>query len=251
MRLARAVALTALLSLIAVPSAGAQLPVGEADGVRIFRVKGALVVKFTPRAEKLRRLVAGRVVSVMCTDFPPEMRSFGSLSIGTGGASYRMPKRGRTLRTGDRTRPLDYCRVALVRRRRSNQRIVSVPLTQVGAVYLDEEEKAGQLLELLLLAGFAAERLKLTAYPTYTQLEQFALARPDGPSPEQFANAFAELASTADTPPAGKVGYYADGGERVVVAVVSASGRRLFIESEPDGILRSNVTGYIFGDQDY
>lgn len=250
MRLARAVALTALLSLVAVPSAGAQLPVGEADGVRIFRQHG-IVVKFTAQGEKLRRRVAGHRITVMCTDLPAVTESFGSYVISNGGGTYRMPKRGRALRTGDLTRSLDYCRVELVRRRRSDERIVSVPLTQVGAVYLDEEGKAAELLELLLFAGFAAERLRLEAYPTYPQLEQFIVSRPDGPSRQRFSNVLVGLASTSDTPPVGKLGYYADGRERVVVAVVSASGRRLFIESEPDSILRSNVTGYIFGDQDF
>jgi hypothetical protein len=33
-----------------------------------------------------------------------------------------------------------------------------------------------------------------------------------------------------------------------VVATVSASGRRLFIENEPDGVVRTNVAGYIFGE---
>jgi hypothetical protein len=34
----------------------------------------------------------------------------------------------------------------------------------------------------------------------------------------------------------------------VVVAIVSASGRRLFVEFEADGVLRTNVAGYIYGE---
>jgi hypothetical protein len=240
-----------MLALVAAPSAGAQLPVGEAGGVRILRERGALVVIFTPHAEKLRRRVAGRLVSVVCTDFPPDMDGFGTFVISSGGGCYRMPKRGRRLRTGDLTRPLDHCRVALVRRRqRSKEPIVAVPLTQVGAVYLDEEEKASELLQLLSLAGFAAERLELEAYPTYSQLVEFLAARPDGPSPGKISGELVALSSPSDTPPPGKLGYYSDGAERTVVAIVSRSGRRLFIEGEPDGVLRTNVSNFIFGDRD-
>jgi hypothetical protein len=251
MSLPRALGLIAMLSLVAAPSAGAQLPVGKADGVRILRQRGALVVTFTPRAEKLRRRVAGRLVSVMCTDLPPEMESFGSFVVSSGGASYRMPKRGRRLRTGDLTRGLDYCRVALVRRRpRSKEPIVAVPLTQFGAVYLDTEEKASELLRLLSVAGFAAERLELESYPTYSQLAEFLAARRDAPSPERFFGGLVALSSPSDTPPVGKLGYYSDGAERTAVAVVSRSGRRLFIEGEPDGVLRTNVGDFVFGDGD-
>jgi hypothetical protein len=251
MSLPRALVLIAVLSLVAAPSAAARLPVGEADGVRIFRVKGALVVKFTPRAEKLRRRVAGRLVSVICTNFPPDMQSFGPFVISSGGGTYRMPKRGRTLRTGDFTRRLDYCRVALVRGRpRSTQPIVAVPLTQFGAVYLDEEEKAMELLRLLSLAGFAAERLELEVLPTYARLVDFLRARPNGPSPDEISGGLVGLASLSDTPPVGKLGYYSDGAGRTVVAVVSRSGRRLFIEGEPDDVLRTNVQGFIYGDRD-
>jgi hypothetical protein len=48
------------------------------------------------------------------------------------------------------------------------------------------------------------------------------------------------------SPPHGKVGYWTDG-VRVVVAAVSATGRRLFVESERD-VIRTDVLGYLVGD---
>jgi hypothetical protein len=42
------------------PAAEAQLPVGEAEGVRIVRERGALVVVFTSRATGLYRRIAGK-----------------------------------------------------------------------------------------------------------------------------------------------------------------------------------------------
>ena len=49
------------------------------------------------------------------------------------------------------------------------------------------------------------------------------------------------LASPADTPPPGRIGYYSDGALHVAVVIVSGSGRRLFIELEPDDVLHTNV----------
>ena len=63
-----ALLLATALGALTAPAAGAKLPVGEADGVRIIRVKGAIVVVFTPQAAKLLRHVTGEQVSVYCTE---------------------------------------------------------------------------------------------------------------------------------------------------------------------------------------
>ena len=55
------------------------------------------------------------------------------------------------------------------------------------------------------------------------------------------------MVTPADTPPAGSIGYYGDGAERTAVVTLSTSGRRLFIETEPDDVLRTNLAQYIFG----
>ena len=79
----------------------------------------------------------------------------GLVGTGSGGSSYRVPKRRRSIDTGDLTRNIDFCRVwrpaHTVIRKRERQRvgrrlIVSIPLTQRGAVHLDELEKTGGLL---------------------------------------------------------------------------------------------------------
>jgi hypothetical protein len=66
---AAALLVAALLAVPATAGAQAPLPVGEADGVRIVRERGAIVVVFTSSAKKLWRRVAGRRVSVYCTEF--------------------------------------------------------------------------------------------------------------------------------------------------------------------------------------
>ena len=223
---------TALGALLA-PAAGAKLPVGEAEGVRIIRVKGAIVVVFTPQAAKLYRRVAGRRVSVFCT----EVTEDGSNS---GGVTQRAPKRRRPIRTGDLTRGLDYCRVSL---RGGRRVIVSIPLTQKGAVLLDEEKNARDLMILSIFAGVAADKLHVDGAPTTAQLLAFMADLPG----DVFEKTVVGLATPADTPPAGSIGYYGDGAERLAVVTLSASGRRLFIENEADDVLRTNLAQHIFG----
>jgi hypothetical protein len=238
------------LMLAASPaSAQGQLPVGQAEGVRVVRERGAIVVIFTARAEKLYKRIAGKLVEVSCTELPDDQGP-GLVSTSTGAVTLRAPPRRGRLRTGDLTRGMDYCRVSLPARtvtRKGNRRriakrvVVSVPLTQKGAVFLDEEEKASDLLGTLLLAGFVADELKLDVYPTHAQLiAEYPKA----------AKVIVALANPTDSPPAGVVGYYSDGQEHVVVAIMSASGRRLFVEHAADNVVSTNVGRYIFGDSD-
>ena len=58
-----------------------------------------------------------------------------------------------------------------------------------------------------------------------------------------------ELDAPGNSPPAGKIGFYSDGAAHVLVAALSASGRRLFIEYEGD-VLSTNVAGYMFSRPD-
>jgi hypothetical protein len=240
-------ALFLALAASSAPAAEAQLPVGGADGVRIVRERGAIVVVFTQRAARLYRQIAGKRVSVLCTEFDEN-------SVNVGGAPLRAPKRRRPLRTGDLTRGMDYCRVWLaartvkrkgVRQRRPRELIVSIPLTQRGAVFLDEQGKALDLDRLLFVAGLLAEERNTTNWPTATELferrELLERLPHQGLWPELMA-----LASPTDTPPEGAIGYYSDGQQHVAAVAVSALGRRLFVEYEAD-VLHTNVAGYIYG----
>jgi hypothetical protein len=248
-------AMVSVVMLAAAPSAGAQtvqLPVGEAHGVRIVRERGAIVVVFTPRAERLWRRVAGRRVSVFC-----EQRSgpdeFGIVTVDGGGTTFRAPRHGRRLRTGDLTTGMDICQVSLeprtvtrngVRRHHPRRLIVAIPLTQEGAVRLDERARAHALLALVSFAAADAGRRHLEGYPTPSELVAFVpvLTRP-------IKLSVVALSSPSDTPPGGSIGYYSDGAHHVAAVVLSASGRRLFLEFDADDIIRSNVVGYIYGDQ--
>src|SRR5918992_1655037 len=162
-------AVTAVLLALVLPSAGAAqtpLPVGEAKGVRMVREQGALVVVFTQRAEGLRRRVAGKLVTMVCTEFMED-------GIAEGEYTLRVPRRGRRINTGDLTRGIDYCSIyrtaRTVRRGGGRSRIpprlvVSIPLTQTGAVHLDEQAKARTLFVLIALAA-AVDQERDSGYP--------------------------------------------------------------------------------------
>ena len=244
----------AMLTVLALPAtASAQLPVGHADGVRIVREHGAIVVVFGPSATRLWRRVAGRRVSVFCEKGPdrdPDNPGF-SFSEG-GGTTFRAPERGRRLRTGDLTRGMDVCEVSLPPRtvRRNGGRrhyperlIVAIPLTQRGAVRLDERARAHALVTVLQIAAVLPRQKGSDRYATPAELVAYlpALGRP-------LELSVVELASPSDTPPAGSLGYYSDGAQHVAAVVLSASGRRLFFEADVDDVIRSNVIGYVYGD---
>jgi hypothetical protein len=144
---------------------------------------------------------------------------------------------------------MDYCRVWLaartvrlqgVRQRRPREVIVSIPLTQRGAVFLDEQGKALDLQRLLLFAGLLAEERKSGNWPTATELLDRLPGRIPGPR-------LVALANPTDTPSEGAIGYYSDGQRHVAAVIVSALGRRLFVEWEGD-VLHTNVAGYIYGE---
>jgi hypothetical protein len=227
--------------LLAPAAAQAQLPVGEADGVKVVREHGAIVVVFTAKADKLYKRIAGKRVIVSCTEILDDGANVGEITL------RARPHRSK-LKTGDLTRGMDYCRVWLAPRTIKRNKhtfhfgrrlIVSVPLTQQGAVFIDEESKVGDMLGIGAVAEAVEERQKLAGHPTFDQL---VAAYP------KVARVAIALAAPGDTPPAGKVGYYSDGAEHVALVTLSASGRRLFIEAAAGEVLSTNVAKYIFNE---
>jgi hypothetical protein len=175
-----------------------QLPVGESNGVQLVRQHGTLRFVFTERAEKLRRRIAGKRVTVSCTDLP-KVEHLIFNSTGGGGETLRMPRRGRVLRTGD--------------------------LSQA---------KTGLLVYILLAAGSLADERHVTTWPSVSELIEHL----DNPV------TIVALADPQDSPPPGPVGYYSDAQQHVAVAILSATGRRLFIEFETDDVIHTNTSFY-------
>ncbi len=234
--------IAAAVAVLSAPAAArADLPIGETDGVRVVREHGAIVVVFTAEADKLYKRIAGKRVLVSCTEILDD-------GAATGEVTLRARRHRSKLRTGDLTRGMDYCRVWLAPRTIKRKRhtthygkrlVVSIPLTQKGAVFIDEETKVRDMLKVGVIAGFLEEQEKLPGHATYEQLI--------GKFP-RLAKLVVKLASPGDTPPTGKVGYYSDGAEHVALVTVSASGRRLYIEAAADEVLNTNVAKYIFNE---
>jgi hypothetical protein len=233
------------LALLAPPAAQAQnpteLPVGQARGVRLVDTRGGFVLVFSHRSAKLRRRINSRYAWFECTHL-------GQVFSTSGGGNLDIPRRGRRVRTGIGVDDADFCRVFLrahtVKRRGRRHRVqrrvlLSIPLTQAGAVHLDEEAKAADLFKVALIAEVVQESQKLTGHPTYGQLV--------GRYP-RLAKLVVQLSAAGDAPPPGKVGYYSDGREHLALAILSASGRRLFVETSAGGVVTTNVAGHLFGD---
>jgi hypothetical protein len=231
------------LALLAPASAAAQteLPVGESHGVRLLSRHGGIVLVFTHRADKLFKRIAGKEIDISCTTFGDDFDSIG-------GGNVDVPRHRRRFATGDSSEGVDFCRLWLPARTTKHRRIVgerprrllvSIPVTQDGAVYLDEEAKTFSMVRASGVLAVVKEDLKLSGFPTYEQVVQ------DEPA---AAKLIVKLATPADSPPGGKIGYYSDGAEHVSLVTFSTSGRRLFMEADADEVLRTNVAKYLFGE---
>jgi hypothetical protein len=235
------------LALLIPSAASAQtpteLPVGESRGVRLVDDRGRLVLIFSPRAARLRERINSRYAWMLCTHL-------GETFSSSGGGNLDVPRRGRRVPTGFGIDDADYCRFFLrshtvergdSRRRVPRRVLFSIPLTQTGAVYLDEEAKTIRMLRISLVAAAVEEELELSGHATYAQLvERY-------PS---LARRVVGLSGPGEAPPPGRIGYYSDGREHVALAILSASGRRLFIEQSAGDVLKTNVAGHLFGDRD-
>jgi hypothetical protein len=93
-------------------------------------------------------------------------------------------------------------------------------------------------------AEFAAEDINMTGYPTPAELLEYL-----GKSAPGSLGAVVALATPSDTPAGKAVGYFSDCAQHAATVVVSASGRRLFVELEGD-VLHTNVARYLYGGLD-
>jgi hypothetical protein len=225
----RRIALVAItLVLLLVPSsASAQVQSPSNAGIHARLVNGTIVsMRFEPR---LHRQVAGRRVTLSCTRMPPATGP-GRNSVEIGEETFRLPKARRRVRrfVGP---GYDHCTIYLRRR----QQVVTFALNEQGAVHVDEQMRAVTLFIVLSVAGEGGELLT----PDEFRRTRFgrALVREQG---------LVTLASPSDTPPADAIGYYSDGAEHAAAVIVSAAGRRLFVEVDADDVLHTNVAQYLF-----
>jgi hypothetical protein len=237
--------LVTVLALALLVPAGAtaqtptKLPVGEAKGVRLVLDHGSIVLIFSDKARKLRKLANSRYAWIDCTEFGEPF------SLG-GGGNLDAPPRGRRVNTGIEGTGDDYCRFYLrahtVKHGNSRNHVprrilASIPITQEGAVYLDEEKGAIKLFRASLDIALVKDQLKLSGSPTY---DQVVAAYPGA------AKVLAPLATPDAAPPPKRVGYYSDGAEHTAFAILSTLGKRLFIEQSAGEVLTTNVSAHLF-----
>jgi hypothetical protein len=212
--------------------------------------KGSQVIVFGKRAAGLYKKIAGRRVIVACWHITEGGRDGGDNPV-------RAPKRGRTLKTGDGVRDWDYCRIwlpARVVKRGSGtthyprRLIVSIPLSQTGAVYLDEQATAMGLRVLLTWARSGDRLPSEGAYRTPADLIDWLKGALHVPWFWPGRHPIFALTAPDQTPPAGMVGYYSDGAEHAAAVTLSAAGRRLFFELDADDVLHTNVAGHVFAE---
>ena len=212
-----------LLAVALPATAAAATPIAP-PGVSAVRSHGVLKLHFGPRAAGVYRRLAGHRLQIGCETLPVENgdgTSSGGASLGPAG---RAPKRRGALDTGMRGRA-DYC---YVDRRRPHfwELVAVVPASAAGRTYLDEYQRVVELETALDLAGSppATTDHAVADYPRFL----IAMDGPDG------------------SPPAGdRVGYWSDG-SHVVLAILSAAGRRLFISQQGD-VFSTNVLRFLTG----
>ncbi|ADB53858.1 hypothetical protein [Conexibacter woesei] len=255
MRAARNIAVAAATLLLGgaqCATAAGKLPDGRSDGVRIVREGGRMAVVFDKRASAAYRQIAGRTVTISC------VKGLGGSYFdisGSRGSSDRVraARTRRPLRTRDLARGADFCRVALPERRGRDGRttvpaepVAAIPLTERGTIHLDEQAKAIAVYVLLEEAVDNDGGRSPSHFLPAPRL--FELLRRDDDAWASIE--LTELASPDDTPPAGALGYYSDGGRHAAAVVRSTNGRRLYHELGPDLAISSNVLGYVFSIDD-
>lgn len=241
----RALLIAAITLLVAPATSRAitpQLP-GEAQGVRIVRSGDRAAIVFTRRASGLWRRIAGKPIETSCTQLTPST-SAGILGEGTGGRAFRAPRSRRPLPIG-MTPASDYCAVSLRYERDrllTFDTVVVIPVTQAGAVALDEREKSSELIGLLALASGVGDEARPAVFASPKQMTRGVAAR----VLRQERLKVVPLSAATDTPPAGVIGYWSDGAQRAASVTLSSAGRRLYVELGPGEELRTNIARSIF-----
>jgi hypothetical protein len=187
-------------------------PLGPGDG-RVWiapRRRDVLAVRFSRRAA---RTVRGRRFRLSC----PRLSALGRFRMegsSTQSRAFRLRRGQRVVHARGSDVAADYCSLYV-----KGQALVDVPLTQEGARALDERATAQPIIGILgTLTDHYVDRL-----PTTSEIIE-----------DVGDSGTAALSSPDGTPPPGSVGVWGDGRAHLVVAAVSASGRRLFVELAGD-----------------
>ena len=242
----RSVALAAsvLAVLVAAAPAGAATAPSDApapafpeSGLRIVGDRHGAILRFTGAAAKAGRFWRGAHLQVACDRVAWREFSDGGIAEGwAGGPAFN----GRSLRIGVPEKGMDYCIVRHPASRGGGSRLVAVAaISTAGRAWVTDLQAS-----VILLSIPEPESTPPGRVPTIDEMlaENANSTTPAGkPLPEPPIVA---LAAPAATPPTGTVGFWSDGHQHAVWAVLSPTGRRLFIEVDADDVVRSNVLAF-------
>jgi hypothetical protein len=211
-------------SLLVPGTSAAQEPGGATPGVKVHVGDRKVSISFATAAAKAYRSIAGRRVTVRCTRLGPS----GGLSRvdQAESAITRAPRKRSPVRVTLPSRRYDYCEL---QRTDGRGAPLAAAVSARGATVLDERAATGRLVRTIVLATSLAPMAESWPAPA-------AVVGVSG-------GTVVALAAASDSPPAGKVGYFSDGGHMAVVTLSSA-GRRLFIDLNGD-VTATNVLEYI------
>jgi hypothetical protein len=183
----------------------------------------------------VRYLVTGRRVELRCTWLQPA-RLDGLRPSDAWNRRLRAPRHLHVLRLGhhEPNRP-SFCSIWQIDP--VYRSLVDVPITEDGAIYLDERHTFFALTFAADDASADAKEAGTTTFPTTEQMV-------DGYSHSNSGTAVA-LASPDATPPPGKLGIFSDGVHHFEAVKLTTLGRRLFYDLN-DGVLSTNGQAYLY-----
>ena len=214
-------ALAAATLLAPAAASGAQRPplLYPENGVKVAGQDARL----TGKARKLARHWIGKRLDTTCESLSPQLADGQIYSVSVRPTRFA----GRVVHLGE-TAGADYCLVQHPVAAGYSEPVALVALTKAGGAFIQELQTAIMLNALGPMTAGAGGR----PLPADEVVKD---------SPEIYV----ALPAADASPPGGKVGYWTDGAQHVVVAMIAPSGRRLFIESEADGVIRTNTLGYL------
>lgn len=215
-----AVAATFLLALSGASASAAQRPpiIYPENGVKVARHQARL----SGTAAQMARYWVGKRLDTSCERVSHAVQpAFSSVSVRSTRFAGTVVHLGAT--TGK-----DYCVVRHPLGGLDAEPVALVALTKAGAAWIEELQCA------ILLSSLGSE---VDATGSVLTTEEAVRANP---------KLYVALPAPEAAPPVDKVGYWSDGAQHVVVAMtVPASKRRLFLEVEGDGVIRTNILEYL------
>ena len=215
-------------------AADAGSPVGHSKGVSIQVGRHGVNFRF---AKKLDLTVAallrpGRHVDLSCT-------TLGPLRVNGGRTSFRetervqVPARRTRLRLSTRTRlHPSFCTIPLAS---TGIDVVDIPVTQDGAVYVDERHTLFEIRNAAYTAADDAEEAQSATFETADQyVGKYGYDGGD----------MVPLATPDASPPAGALGIFSDGAHHFEAVALSTLGRRMFYDVNGD-VLTTNGIPYL------